>query len=61
MILRGKIMTREEFKAYLDMIVEKAFKEGVLYEQNRRKFGFDENFIAMEMAIDNAKTNILGE
>ena len=54
-------MTREEFKAYLDMIVEKAFKEGILYEQNRRKFGFDENFIAMEMAIDNAKTNILGE
>ena len=51
----------EEFKAYLDMVVERAFKEGVLYEQNRRKFGFDENFIAMEIAIDNAKTNILGE
>lgn len=54
-------MTEKEFKAYLDMIVEKAFKEGVLYERNRRKFGFDENFIAMEMAIDNAKTNILGD
>lgn len=54
-------MTKEEFKAYLDMIVEKAFNEGVLYEQNRRKFGFDKNFIAMEMAIDNAKVNILGE
>ena len=54
-------MTIEEFKVYLDVIVEKAFKEGVLYEQNKRKFGFDENFIAMEMAIDNAKTNILGE
>ena len=54
-------MTIEEFKAYLDMVVEKAFKEGILYEKNRRKFGFDENFIAMEIAIDNAKTNILGE
>lgn len=54
-------MTEKEFKAYLDIIVEKAFKEGVLYEQNRRKFGFYENFIAMERAIDNAKTNILGE
>ena len=54
-------MTEKEFKAYLDMIVEKAFKEGVLYERNRRKFGYDENWIAMEMAIDNAKVNILGE
>ena len=43
------------------MVVEEAFKEGILYEQNRRKFGFDENFIAMVIAIDNAKTNILGE
>lgn len=55
-------MTEKEFKAYLDMIVEKAFKEGVLYERRRRKFGYDdENWIAMEIAIDNAKVNILGE
>ena len=54
-------MTKEEFKAYLDMVIEKAFKEGVVYEQNRVKFGFDKNWIAMEMAIDNAKVNILGE
>ena len=54
-------MMREEFKAYLDMIVEKAFKEGVAYEVNRRKFGYDENWITMEIAIDNAKVNILGE
>lgn len=56
-------MTREEFKAYLDMVVEKAFKEGILYERNRRKFGYDddENWLAMEIAIDNAKVNILGE
>lgn len=54
-------MTREEFKAYLDMVVEKAFKEGVIYERDRRKFGFDDNFIAMETAIDNTKVNILGE
>lgn len=56
-------MTEKEFKAYLDMVVEKAFKEGILYERRRRKFGYDddENWIAMEMAIDNAKVNILGE
>ena len=54
-------MTIEEFKAYLDMVVEKAFKEGVLYEHNRRESDFDEKVIPMERAIDHAKTNILGE
>lgn len=50
-------MTREEFKAYLDMIVEKAFKEGVIYERNKDKFG--DNTISMEEAIKNAQRNIL--
>lgn len=52
-------MTREEFKEYLDMIVEKAFKEGVLYERNRVKY--DGRVIPMEEAIENAKVNILGD
>lgn len=52
-------MTAEEFKAYLDMIVEKSFKEGVLYERNRVKY--DSDVISMEEAIENANRNILGE
>lgn len=52
-------MTREEFKEYLDMMVEKAFKEGSLYEMNKAKLG--ENIISMEEAIENAKRNILGD
>ena len=56
-------MTEKEFKAYLDMIIEKAFKEGINYERKRMAFGYDddENWIAVEVAIDNAKINILGE
>ena len=54
-------MTEKEFKAYLDMIVEKAFKEGVRYERYRVKFGKPEDWISLELAVDNAKVNILGE
>ena len=50
-------MTREEFKKYLDMVVEKAFKEGSLYERNKVKL--EGNIISMEEAIENAKRNIL--
>ena len=52
-------MTQEEFKLYLDMIVEKAFKEGIRYEQTRVKL--DGNVITIDAAIDNAKRNILGD
>ena len=54
-------MTEKEFKAYLDMIVEKAFKEGVCYERDRAKFGRPADWISLELAVDNAKANILGE
>lgn len=52
-------MDVEMFKAYLDMVVEKAFNEGILYERNRVKF--DGDVISREEAIENAKVNILGE
>ena len=54
-------MTEKEFKAYLDMVVEKAFKEGVRYERDRVKFGRPENWLSMEFAITNAQANILGD
>ena len=54
-------MTEKEFKAYLDMVVEKAFKEGVRYERDRVKFGRPEDWLSVEFAVDNAKVNILGE
>ena len=53
-------MTEKEFKAYLDMVVEKAFKEGVRYERDRVKFGKPEDWISVEMAVTNAQDNILG-
>ena len=52
-------MTEKIFKAYLDMVVEKAFKEGVCYERDRVKF--HDEVISMKEAIENAKVNILGE
>lgn len=52
-------MTREEFKAYLDMVVEKAFKEGVLYERNRANS--DDDAVSFEDAIWQAKVIILGD
>lgn len=44
-------MTREEFKEYLDMVVEKAFRKGVAYEPY--------NFNSMEEAIKEAQEEIL--
>ena len=44
-------MTREEFKEYLDMIVDKAFKKGVAYEPWK--------FNSMEEAIKEAQEEIL--
>ena len=44
-------MTREEFKEYLDVIVEKAFKKGVAYEPWK--------FASMEEAIKEAQEEIL--
>jgi hypothetical protein len=54
-------MTEKEFKAYLDMVVEKAFKEGVRYERDRVKFGRQEDWISVELAVTNAQANILGD
>ncbi len=53
------MMSKEAFKAYLDMVVEKAFKEGMFYERAKEKFNGD--VITMEEAIENAKRNILGD
>ena len=53
-------MNDKEFKAYLDMVVEKAFKEGVRYERDRVKFGKPENWLSVEMAVTKAQENILG-
>lgn len=48
-------MTEKEFKAYLDMVVEKAFKEGVRYERDRVKFGKPEDWLSIELAVTNAQ------
>lgn len=53
-------MTQKEFKDYLDMVVEKAFKEGIRYERDRVKFGKPEDWLSVEMAVTNAQDNILG-
>ena len=53
-------MSEKEFKAYLDMVVEKAFKEGVRYERDRAKFGYPEDWLTLEMAVTNAQDTILG-
>ena len=52
-------MTEKEFKAYLDMVVEKAFKEGVRYERDRVKFGKPDDWLSLEMVVTNAQENIL--
>lgn len=52
-------MTSDEFKMYLDTVIQMAFKEGIIYERNRVKL--NDNIITMEEAIKNAQRNILGE
>ena len=54
-------MTEKEFKAYLNMVVEKAFKEGVRWEQDRAKAGYPSDWLTIQFAISNAIVNILGE
>lgn len=44
-------MTREEFKAYLDIVVEKAFKQGMIWETYKD--------VSMEEAIKRAQEEIL--
>lgn len=44
-------MTAEMFKAYLDMVVEKAFKKGVAWEQYK--------VMNIDEAIKNAQEEIL--
>ena len=44
-------MTREDFKEYLDMVVEKAFKKGVTWEQYQD--------MDMDEAIKKAQEEIL--
>lgn len=44
-------MTAEMFKAYLDMVVEKAFKKGVVWESYKD--------MSMEEAIKKAQEEIL--
>ena len=46
-------MSREEFKAYLDYVVECAFREGVLWER------LDGDKPTMNEAITSAQLNIL--
>ena len=53
-------MTEKEFKAYLDMVVEKAFKEGVRYERDRIDCGKPEDWLSLELAVTSAQVNILG-
>ena len=45
------MMALEEFKMYLDMVVEKAFKEGVIWQTNGCN--------SMEEAIKKAQDKIL--
>ena len=57
-------ITYEEVKLleknnYLDMVVEKAFREGMLYQESCMTLNDD--VISKEQAIENAKENILGE
>lgn len=44
-------MTQEKFKAYLDMVVEKAFRKGVVWETYKD--------MSMEEAIKEAQEEIL--
>ena len=54
-------MTEKEFKAYLDMVVEKAFKEGVRYEKDRVTFGYPEDWISVELVYIAGKPGISHE
>lgn len=47
------MMSREEFKQYMDSVVEKAFKEGVTWKTN------GENLYSIDDAIKNAQDKIL--
>ena len=47
------MMSREEFKQYMDSVVEKAFKEGVAWKTN------GENLYSIDDAIKNAQDKIL--
>ena len=47
------MMSIEEFKQYLDMVVEKAFKEGVVWKTN------GDDLCSMDEAIKNAQEKIL--
>lgn len=46
-------MSQEEFKLYLDMIVEKAFKEGIIWKTN------GQSILSMDEAIEKAQKKIL--
>lgn len=50
-------MIKEEFKEYLDSIVEKAFKAGFKYGRDLSEFG--DLCISADEAIKNAKEEIL--
>jgi hypothetical protein len=58
--LEGIVMNEKELKAYINSVVEEAFKEGVLYERNRVKLGLPQSWLAMELAITNTQDLILG-
>ena len=47
------MMNIEQFKQYLDTVVEKAFKEGVVWKSN------GEDLYSMDEAIKNAQDKIL--
>lgn len=47
------MISEKDFKQYLDMVVEKAFKEGVIWKQN----GYD--LMTMDNAIKKAQEKIL--
>lgn len=46
-------MSQEEFKHYLDMVVEKAFKEGIIWKTN------GQSVLSMDEAIKEAQRKIL--
>ena len=54
-------MSEKEFKAYLDMVVEKAFKEGVRYERTRVTYDNPEEWFSVEQAVAMAQNKILGD
>lgn len=50
-------MSKEEFKEYLDSVVERAFKAGFKYGRDLSEFG--DLCISVDEAIKNAKEEIL--